>query len=221
MSSPYRDDAIEYRRTVFGLPGFFGLSPGGITPYDWPSQYGILPSWLMMMCVVSPVAAAPTIRFVEITLPLNGVLFLYVFTGTSDWSQYGLASRKSCFLPAPASDSEYTDLHRAEGAAKASEPGARAILAAVARAGAACGAASAPIGTDGRRRGAGGRQRRRGHPGAARAGGGAAHSSFAASPPTAAASRTTSPPCGRGRTRGSCPPWWPWAHCTTARSRRA
>ena len=44
MSSPYRDDAIEYRRTVFGLPGFFGLSPGGITPYDWPSQYGILPS---------------------------------------------------------------------------------------------------------------------------------------------------------------------------------
>merc|ERR1719238_386651 len=98
MSSPYRDDAIEYRRTVFGLPGFFG-----------PSQYGILPSWLMMMCVVSPVAATPTIRFVEITLPLNGVLFLYVFTGTPDWSQYGLASRKSCALPAPASDSEYAD----------------------------------------------------------------------------------------------------------------
>ena len=44
MLSPYRVDAIEYRRTVFGLPGFFGFSPGGITPYDWPSQYGILPS---------------------------------------------------------------------------------------------------------------------------------------------------------------------------------
>ena len=42
MSSPYRDEAIEYRRTELGLP-FFGLVPGGITPYDWPSQYGILP----------------------------------------------------------------------------------------------------------------------------------------------------------------------------------
>ena len=86
MLSPYRVDAIEYRRTVFGLPGFFGFSPGGITPYDWPSQYGILPAWSMMMSHVSPVAAAPTIRFTDTILPVCGDLFLKVLTGTPDWS---------------------------------------------------------------------------------------------------------------------------------------
>merc|ERR1719238_699019 len=89
--------AIEYRRTEFGLP-FFGLVPGAITPADWPSQYGILPKWSMMMWHVSPVACAPTMRFVETTLPVWGALFLYVLTGTPDWSEYGDASRKS-WLP--------------------------------------------------------------------------------------------------------------------------
>jgi len=59
-----------------GLPGFFGFSPGGITPYDWPSQYGILPSWFMMMWHVSPVACGPTMRLTEITLEVKGALFL-------------------------------------------------------------------------------------------------------------------------------------------------
>merc|ERR1712127_495285 len=70
MSSPYREAAIEYRRTEFGLP-FFGLVPGAMTPADWPSQYGILPKWSMMMWHVSPVACATTIRFVETTLPVG------------------------------------------------------------------------------------------------------------------------------------------------------
>merc|ERR1719155_67690 len=51
-----------------------------------------------MMWQVSPVAAAPTMRFVETILPVNGDLFLYVLTGIVDWSQYGSASRKFCFL---------------------------------------------------------------------------------------------------------------------------
>lgn len=33
----HRDDAIEYSRTPLGLP-VFQLTPGGTTPYDWPSQ---------------------------------------------------------------------------------------------------------------------------------------------------------------------------------------
>merc|ERR1719201_2715618 len=78
MSSPYRDDAIEYRRTVFGFPGFFGFSPGGITPYDCPSMYGILPLCEMMMWHVSPVASGPTMRLQLTTLPVKGALFLYV-----------------------------------------------------------------------------------------------------------------------------------------------
>mmetsp|Transcript_22838 Transcript_22838/g.63504 ORF Transcript_22838/g.63504 Transcript_22838/m.63504 type:complete len:219 (-) Transcript_22838:411-1067(-) len=53
----------------------------------------------MTMWQVSPVAFGPTMRFVETTLPVNGALFLYTLTGTSDWSQYGSASRKSCFFP--------------------------------------------------------------------------------------------------------------------------
>jgi hypothetical protein len=40
----------------------------------------------MMIWQVSPVAWAPTMRFVEITLPVCGALFLKVFTGTPDWS---------------------------------------------------------------------------------------------------------------------------------------
>jgi hypothetical protein len=75
MSSPYRDEAIEYRRTELGLP-FFGLVPGGITPYDWPSQYGIFEKVSIIMWHVSPVACAPTMRFVETTLPVWGALFL-------------------------------------------------------------------------------------------------------------------------------------------------
>merc|ERR1719353_1178450 len=75
MSSPYREEAIEYRRTLLGLP-FFGLRPGGITPYDWPSQYGILPWWSITMSHVSPVASGPTMRFVLTTLAINGDLFL-------------------------------------------------------------------------------------------------------------------------------------------------
>eukprot|EP00966_Prymnesium_polylepis_P111165 2571562-Prymnesium_polylepis.1 len=38
-------------------------------------------------------------RLTLTTLARNGDLFLYVFTGTVDWSQYGSASRKFCFLP--------------------------------------------------------------------------------------------------------------------------
>jgi hypothetical protein len=49
------------------------------------------------MWQVSPVAFGPTMRFVDTTLPVKGALFLYTFTGTVDWSQYGSASRKSCF----------------------------------------------------------------------------------------------------------------------------
>ena len=52
----------------------------------------------MMMWHVSPVACAPTMRFVETTLPVWGALFLYVLTGAPDWSEYGDASRKS-WLP--------------------------------------------------------------------------------------------------------------------------
>lgn len=92
-------EAIEYSRTVFGLP-FFGLVPGGMTPYDWPSQYGILPPCDMTMSHVSPVACGPTMRLVETTLATKGALFLYVFTGTVDWSQYGEASRKAWPPPA-------------------------------------------------------------------------------------------------------------------------
>ena len=66
---------MEYRRTELGLP-FFGLVPGGITPYDWPSQYGILPWWFMMMWHVSPVASGPTMRLVLMTLAVKGALFL-------------------------------------------------------------------------------------------------------------------------------------------------
>merc|ERR1719230_1469931 len=99
MSSPYRVEAIEYRRTEFGLP-FFGLRPGGITPYDWPSQYGISPPWSMTMSHVSPVASGPTMRLTLTTLAILGALFLNVFTGTADWSQYGSASRKSSMPPA-------------------------------------------------------------------------------------------------------------------------
>merc|ERR1719182_268046 len=47
-----------------------------------------------MMWHVSPVASGPTMRLVETTLAVNGDLFLYVLTGTPDWSQYGSASRK-------------------------------------------------------------------------------------------------------------------------------
>ena len=37
-------------------------------------------------------------RLVETILPTKGALFLYVLTGTPDWSEYGDASRKS-WLP--------------------------------------------------------------------------------------------------------------------------
>ena len=75
MSSPYREAAIEYRRTELGLP-FFGLVPGAMTPADWPSQYGIFEKVSIIMWHVSPVACAPTMRFVETTLPVWGALFL-------------------------------------------------------------------------------------------------------------------------------------------------
>ena len=52
----------------------------------------------MMMWQVSPVAFAPTMRLVETTLLVNGALFLNVLMGMSLVSQYGSASRKSCFL---------------------------------------------------------------------------------------------------------------------------
>ena len=45
----------------------------------------------MTMLQVSPVAAGPTMRLTEITFETKGALFLYVLTGTSDWSQYGEA----------------------------------------------------------------------------------------------------------------------------------
>ncbi len=61
---------------MFGLPGFFGFSPGGITPYDWPSQYGIFPLWSITMSHVSPVASGPTMRLTLTTLAMNGDLFL-------------------------------------------------------------------------------------------------------------------------------------------------
>merc|ERR1719454_1796138 len=55
-----------------------------------------------MMWHVSPVAWGPTMRLVETTFAVNGALFLYVFTGMVDWSQYGSASRKSCLAEAGA-----------------------------------------------------------------------------------------------------------------------
>ena len=40
----------------------------------------------------------PDLRARETIWPVKGDLFLYVLIGTVDWSQYGSASRKSCFL---------------------------------------------------------------------------------------------------------------------------
>merc|ERR1712087_804767 len=51
-----------------------------------------------MMWQASPVAFGPMICLTFMIFPVNGDLFLYVFTGTVLWSQYGSASRKSCFL---------------------------------------------------------------------------------------------------------------------------
>jgi hypothetical protein len=42
-------------------------APGGMTPYDCPSQNGILPSVSMTMCIVSPVALGPTMRSTDLT----------------------------------------------------------------------------------------------------------------------------------------------------------
>ena len=55
---------MEYRRTPWrtSLPLELTLVPGGMTPYDWPSQNGILPSVSMTMWHVSPVALGPTMR---------------------------------------------------------------------------------------------------------------------------------------------------------------
>ena len=78
-----------------GLP-FFSEMPGASTPHDWPSQYGILPSWLKIMWHVSPVACGPTMRLHDTTFEVNGALFLYVLSGMFFWSKYGSASRKSC-----------------------------------------------------------------------------------------------------------------------------
>ena len=46
----------------------------------------------------SPGALGPTMRFTVEIEPWSGALFLYVLTGTPDWSVYGDASRKS-WLP--------------------------------------------------------------------------------------------------------------------------
>ena len=57
-----------------------------MTPYDWPSQYGISPRVSITMWHVSPVAFGPTIRSTETIVPLNGFLLLKVFRGRSPFS---------------------------------------------------------------------------------------------------------------------------------------
>jgi len=77
---------MEYNRTELGFPSF-SRTPGGSTPKDWPSQYGILASWSIMMWQVSPVALGPTIRFVDTTFPVCGVCGLVGWGGVrvNDW----------------------------------------------------------------------------------------------------------------------------------------
>ena len=64
----------------------------------------------MMMWQVSAVAWAPTMRLQLITLEVKGALFLYVLTGTVDWSQYGVASRKFWVFSPPLSAVSTADL---------------------------------------------------------------------------------------------------------------
>ena len=57
-----------------------------MTPYDWPSQYGMSPLVSTTMWHVSPVAFGPTMRSTDTILPLNGFLLLKVFIGRSPFS---------------------------------------------------------------------------------------------------------------------------------------
>ncbi len=82
MTMPSRSSGIA--RSTAGVEMSEGT--GGMTPYDWPSQYGISPLVSMTMWHVSPVALGPTIRSTETILPLNGFLLLKVFRGRSPFS---------------------------------------------------------------------------------------------------------------------------------------
>lgn len=78
--SPCRVDAIEYRRTLWGLP--LASTPGAMTPMDWPSRYGTFPSWFITMCIVSPGASLPTSVPLYSTVALYGVFGRNKFRGT-------------------------------------------------------------------------------------------------------------------------------------------